>query len=97
MLPSAIQTAFIGWKERVNNKGKQFSSRFWEPYDELVIQKARAARIKPNQLVRVATMAFVDPDLLSIHERVSAIDESLKELRSEQAKLLDSVKRVIGI
>lgn len=76
---------------------KQFSSRFWEPYDELVVEKARAARLKPNQLVRLATMAFVDPDLLSIHERICTIEKDLKEFRAEHAQLRNYCERILGI
>lgn len=72
----------------VSERGKQFSSRFWEPYDELVVEKARAARLKPNQLVRIATMSFVDQDLLAIHERVATITSELRELREQQAALI---------
>lgn len=80
----------------MSSKGRQFSSRFWEPYDELVVEKAKAARLKPNQLVRLATMAFVDPDLLSIHERVCEIDRRVKHLQHEQARLTQSINQLLG-
>ena len=67
----------------MNRRARQFSCRFWEPYDELVVRKARQAGIKPNQLVRIATMAFVDMELLSVHERLSEIEESIGELYRE--------------
>ena len=81
----------------MSNKGKQFSTRFWEPYDELVTEKARMARLKPNQLVRFATMAAVDSDLLSIHERMKQMDHELKVLRQDQATLIGYMKRILGI
>ena len=67
----------------MGRKAKQFSSRFWEPYDELVVAKAREAGIKPNQLVRLATMAFVDTDLLSVHERLTRIEEAIENLHRD--------------
>ena len=67
----------------MKRKEKQFSTRFWEPYDGLVMRQAEQAGIKPNQLVRVATMSFVDHQLLDVNERLTRIESSLVQLISE--------------
>lgn len=60
----------------------------------MVVEKARVARLKPNQLVRLATMAFVDTDLLSIHERVCTIERDLAVFREEQSRRLNALEEL---
>lgn len=57
--------------------------RIWTPYAERIVERARAARLKPNQFARIATMAAVDEDLLSVNERLTRIEETLRRLRKD--------------
>ena len=57
--------------------------RLFAPYDSLVAQQAKAARIKPNQFARLATMCMADGQLLNLSERMERIEAQLIRLRRD--------------
>lgn len=69
--------------------GKQITSRFWKPYDALIMEKAKEARIQPTQLVRMATMAFVDCEFLSLHKELLEIKKELAQFRKDFSDVVE--------
>lgn len=60
---------------------EKISFRLWAPYSSRVADQARAARMKPNQFARMATMCIADGELLNLSERMSRIESELIRLR----------------
>lgn len=57
--------------------------RLWSPYTEKIQEMAEAARLKPNQFARLATISVADGGLLNIASRMKRIEEELIELRKD--------------
>jgi len=57
--------------------------RLFAPYDSLVAKQAQAARMKPNQFARIATMCVADGQLLNLSERMGRIEDELIRLRRD--------------
>ena len=76
-------------KIRITEQAEKISFRLWPPYTERITQMAEAARLKPNQFARMATMAVVDNGLLDINNRLKCIEEVLIRLRMDVNQLLE--------
>ena len=63
--------------------------RLWPPYTEKVAEQARAARLKPNQFARLATMSIADSGMLSLSNRLGRIEEELIRLRKDFNSAVD--------
>ena len=57
--------------------------RLWPPYSTRIVEHARAARIHPNQLARLATMAMVDQGLLDLEEKMRRLEGVLIQFRKD--------------
>ncbi|TWU62351.1 hypothetical protein V7x_40800 [Crateriforma conspicua] len=63
--------------------------RLFAPYDNLVAKQAQAARMKPNQFARIATMCVADGQLLNLSERMGRIEDELIRLRRDFNNAVD--------
>ena len=57
--------------------------RLWPPYTDKIREVAKAARLKPNQLARIATISVTDGGLLNLSERLGRIEDELIRLRQD--------------
>lgn len=57
--------------------------RLWPPYTEKIQQMADAAKLKPNQFARVATISVADGGLLNMAARMERIEDELIRLRKD--------------
>ena len=57
--------------------------RLFSPYRELLLKRAKAARMKPTALARLAVMDFLDSEKLAISERLARIEEELTALHRD--------------
>lgn len=66
--------------------------RLFPPYTERIVEQASLARVNPNQLARIATMAAADGGLLNMSERLQRIEDELIRLRRDfnQAIIVDT-------
>ncbi len=81
----------------VNRKSPQtavekISFRLFPPYTERIVEQATLAKVNPNQLARIATMAAADGGLLNLSERLQRIEDELIRLRRDfnQAIIVES-------
>jgi hypothetical protein len=70
-------------------KAEKISFRLWPPYSERITKMAEAARVKPNQFARMATMAVADNGLLDLNNRLKCIEEVLIRLRMDVTRLIE--------
>jgi hypothetical protein len=74
----------IGTKENKRvMEVEKITFRLWPPYTERIARLAEQARLNPNQVARLATMAMADGDLLDVAGKLSRIEETLIRLRME--------------
>ena len=57
--------------------------RLWPPYTEKIQVMADAAKLKPNQFARVATISVADGGLLNMAARMERIEDELIRLRKD--------------
>ena len=70
-------------------KTEKISFRLWPPYSERIAKMAAAAKVRPNQFARMATMAVADNGLLDLSNRLKCIEEVLIRLRMDLNRLLE--------
>ncbi len=68
---------------------EKISFRLWPPYTERITKMAEAARMKPNQFARMATMAVADNGLLDLNNRLKCIEEVLIRLRMDINRMME--------
>lgn len=73
----------------VSNEVEKITFRLWPPYTERVAEQARAARLKPNQFARLATMSIADSGLLSLSIQLGRIEDELIRLRKDFNNAVD--------
>lgn len=73
---------------------EKITFRLFPPYTERIAEQASLARVNPNQLARIATMAAADGGLLNLSERLQRIENELIRLRKDfnDAVIVDSVQ-----
>ena len=76
-------------KIQIAEQTEKISFRLCSPYSGRLTQVARAARLKPNQISRLATMILVDTGFLDINNRLKCIEEVLIRLRMDVNQLLE--------
>ena len=64
--------------------------RLWPPYTERVMEMAEAAKLKPNQFARLATISIADGGLLNVAQRMERIEDELIRLRKDFNAAVDS-------
>lgn len=71
---------------------QKITFRLFPPYTERIVEQASLARVNPNQLARIATMAAADGGLLNMNERLQRIEDELIRLRRDfnQAIVVDT-------
>lgn len=71
---------------------EKISFRLFPPYTERIVEQATLAKVNPNQLARIATMAAADGGLLNLSERLQRIEDELIRLRRDfnQAIIVES-------
>ena len=57
--------------------------RLWPPYTEKIQEMADAAKLKPNQFARLATISVADGGLLNVAARMERIEDELIRLRKD--------------
>ncbi|HBE66684.1 MAG TPA: hypothetical protein DDW52_00915 [Planctomycetaceae bacterium] len=57
--------------------------RLWPPYTEKIQEMADAAKLKPNQFARLATISVADGGLLNVAARMQRIEDELIRLRQD--------------
>lgn len=57
--------------------------RLWPPYTERIQKMADAAKLKPNQFARLATISVADGGLLNVAARMERIEDELIRLRKD--------------
>ena len=57
--------------------------RLWPPYTDRIKAMADAARLKPNQFARLATISVADGGLLNVAARMERIEDELIRLRQD--------------
>ena len=57
--------------------------RLWPPYTKRIQEMAEAARLKPNQFARLATISVADGGLLNVAARMERIEDELIRLRKD--------------
>lgn len=75
---------------------EKITFRLWAPYSNRIAQQALAARVKPNQFARIATMCVVDGELLNLSERIARIEEELTGLRRDFNEAVDRQENESG-
>jgi hypothetical protein len=70
-------------------KAEKISFRLWPPYTERITKMAEAAKLRPNQFARMATMAVADNGLLDLNNRLKCIEEVLIRLRMDVNQLME--------
>lgn len=66
--------------------------RLWPPYTERIQEMAEAAKLKPNQFARVATISVADGGLLNVAARMERIENELIRLRKDFNAAVDPNK-----
>lgn len=66
--------------------------RLWPPYTERIREMADAAKLKPNQFARVATISVADGGLLNVAARMERIENELIRLRKDFNAAVDPNK-----
>lgn len=62
---------------------EKITFRLWPPYTERIAELADKARLNPNQVARLATMAMADGGLLDVSGRLNRIEETLIRFRMD--------------
>jgi len=73
----------------VSSEVEKITFRLWPPYTARVAEQAHAARLKPNQFARLATMSIADGGLLNLSDRLSRIEDELIRLRKDFNSAVD--------
>jgi hypothetical protein len=74
----------------IGEQAEKITFRLWPPYTKRISEMAEAARLKPNQFARMATMAVADNGLLDLNNRLKCIEEVLIGLRMDLNRMLDA-------
>lgn len=70
--------------------------RLWPPYTDRVQEMADAAKLKPNQFARLATISIADGGLLNVAQRMERIENELIRLRKDFNQAVDPTKERIS-
>ena len=62
---------------------EKITFRLWPPYTDRIQEMADAARLKPNQFARLATISVADGGLLNVAARMERIENELVRLRKD--------------
>lgn len=62
---------------------EKITFRLWPPYTEKIQEMAEAAKLKPNQFARIATISVADGGLLNVAARMERIESELIRLRED--------------
>lgn len=73
---------------KIGEQAEKITFRLWPPYTKRISEMAEAARLKPNQFARMATMAVADNGLLDLNNRLKCIEEVLIRLRMDIDRML---------
>ena len=73
---------------KIGEQAEKITFRLWPPYSKRISEMAQAARLKPNQFARMATMAVADNGLLDLNNRLKCIEEVLIRLRMDFNRML---------
>lgn len=73
---------------------KLFAFRSASPFAERLIGYADEARLKPNQLVRIAAMFFVNSGVLGLRDSVERIESRLSQAADELSQMRDDLVRL---
>ena len=76
-------------KTAADNEVDKITFRLWPPYSTRVVETAKAARVHPNQLARLATMAMVDQGFLDLEERLRRLEGVLIQFRRDFNHAID--------